>query len=400
MATYRSIIRCVAIQLSLTIAAGAGEPMFTYYDLGSLGLPVHTHAYDINDLGMVAGMSDRSHEDFASAYTWHNGSMTDHTDSIPGGWLEAILGISEKGPMAGVAPGYGAVIWRDGVGYYPDVPDGCQANAGLESINTAGTLAVGNCQEEDGYDDMPALYFADSGSGLAIGFLPDTAENVVGYAFDVNDSGIVVGWFTDSRAYYWKDGEFTEISVGGYAINNAGLIVGSGISGAMSYDVNTGLADYLGPGVAFDVNERRSAVGRDIIDFIAAHAMLYENTEVVDLHELILGNFLQNSRAKGINNHGWIIGYGDDFDGNSRGWLLVRIHSKGDFDGDGDVDLQDSGHFQRCFAAEAYIDGTLHVGCSVFDFDDDIDLDLDDYAAFQSAFTGPTARNNNPNGPG
>ena len=31
---------------------------------------------------------------------------------------------------------------------------------------------------------------------------------------------------------------------------------------------------------------------------------------------------------------------------------------------------------------------------------DDVDLDLDDYAAFQAAFTGPTAPNNNPNGPG
>ncbi|MCH7721211.1 MAG: hypothetical protein IH988_09535 [Planctomycetes bacterium] len=97
---------------------------------------------------------------------------------------------------------------------------------------------------------------------------------------------------------------------------------------------------------------------------------------------------------------GWISGQGDDADVHSHGWLLVPDHSKGDYDGDGDVDLQDSGHFQRCFAAEAYIDGTLHVGCSVFDFDDDIDLDLDDYAAFQSAFTGPTAPNNNPNGPG
>ena len=64
------------------------------------------------------------------------------------------------------------------------------------------------------------------------------------------------------------------------------------------------------------------------------------------------------------------------------------------------MDHQDFQHFQRCFAAEPYTDGTLHVGCSVFDFDDDVDLDLDDYAAFQSAFTGPTAPNNNPNGPG
>ena len=54
----------------------------------------------------------------------------------------------------------------------------------------------------------------------------------------------------------------------------------------------------------------------------------------------------------------------------------------------------------RCFATEPYIDGMLHVGCSIFDFDDDINLDLDDYAAFPSAFTGPTAPDNNPNGPG
>ena len=83
-----------------------------------------------------------------------------------------------------------------------------------------------------------------------------------------------------------------------------------------------------------------------------------------------------------------------------HGWLLVAEYDKGDYDGDTDVDYQDFQHFQRCFAAEPYPNGTLHVGCSVFDFDDDVDLDLDDYAAFQSAFTGPTAPNTNPNGPG
>ncbi len=107
-------------------------------------------------------------------------------------------------------------------------------------------------------------------------------------------------------------------------------------------------------------------------------------------------------RAQAINNYGWIVGYGEDAEDNFNwhGWLLVPVYDKGDYDGDGDVDLQDSGHFQRCFAAAPYIDGTLHVGCSVFDFDDDVELDLDDYGAFQSAFTGPTAPNKNPNGPG
>ena len=46
----------------------------------------------------------------------------------------------------------------------------------------------------------------------------------------------------------------------------------------------------------------------------------------------------------------------------------------------------------------ANVAGTLLI--STNSFDDDVDLDLDDYATFQSAFTGPTAPNNNPNGPG
>jgi len=57
------------------------------------------------------------------------------------------------------------------------------------------------------------------------------------------------------------------------------------------------------------------------------------------------------------------------------------------------VDLQDFGHFQRCYAADPYIDPGapgLPVGCSVFDFDDDVDLDLADYEDFQMVFKGPT----------
>ncbi len=147
------------------------------------------------------------------------------------------------------------------------------------------------------------------------------------------------------------------------------------------------------------MNELGAVVGFDIIDFSAAYATLYEDGETIYLHEFMPANWTYSS-ACGINNYGWIVGDSEDEDGNDLAWLLVPVYEKGDYDGDGDVDHQDFANFQRCFAAEPYIDGTLHVGCSVFDFDDDVDLDLDDYAAFQCAFTGPTGRNNNPNGPG
>ncbi|MCH7703296.1 MAG: hypothetical protein IID37_16590 [Planctomycetes bacterium] len=57
-----------------------------------------------------------------------------------------------------------------------------------------------------------------------------------------------------------------------------------------------------------------------------------------------------------------------------------------------------NGSFPNYGTVHANVAGTLLISTGAFD--DDVDLDLDDYAAFQSAFTGPTAPNLNPNGPG
>lgn len=60
----------------------------------------------------------------------------------------------------------------------------------------------------------------------------------------------------------------------------------------------------------------------------------------------------------------------------------------GDFDEDGDVDLMDYGHFQRCFNSPQ-----AHVGeqCAPMDRDGDEDVDLDDYTAFQAALNASPA---------
>ena len=54
----------------------------------------------------------------------------------------------------------------------------------------------------------------------------------------------------------------------------------------------------------------------------------------------------------------------------------------GDFDGDGDIDLDDFSFLPGCLAGPDMIYGD--GGCAAFDFDDDRDVDLDDWAGFQT----------------
>ncbi len=59
----------------------------------------------------------------------------------------------------------------------------------------------------------------------------------------------------------------------------------------------------------------------------------------------------------------------------------------GDFDIDGDVDLEDFEIFRACSTGPAT--GSTPPGCEDADFDDDHDVDLDDFGVFQLNITGP-----------
>jgi hypothetical protein len=58
----------------------------------------------------------------------------------------------------------------------------------------------------------------------------------------------------------------------------------------------------------------------------------------------------------------------------------------GDYDVDGDVDLDDYGRFAGCITGPE--NGGPAAGCDLFDFDTDNDVDHQDFGVFQAGFTG------------
>ncbi|MCH7701048.1 MAG: hypothetical protein IID37_05120 [Planctomycetes bacterium] len=407
----------VALLLAfLASPVSAGERSYTFYNIfyPFCGFDPMTEATDVNDSGVVTGYFLTEDCTQVHGITWINGVMTDLDDTYPDGVFRGAQAISRDGVILGTSFVEEVLVLRDDVVEPLPVPPGCEEHEVASDMNDAGTMAVGSCDRNGSGLSVPSVYWIDEGISLALDLLPGLPDDATGEARGVNDAGVVIAKIDgEARAYTWIDGEITEIpnlvggtGIGVSAINNHNLIVGEaevedGSLPAMSYDLNTGVMTILGPGRADAVNDRGSAVGLVILDFTDVHAMLYEGGEAIDLSPFFPAVLADDAGAEAINNYGWIVGCAEEWgNGPLHGWLLVPEYDKGDYDGDTDVDHQDFQHFQRCFAAEPYPNGMLHVGCSVFDFDDDVDLDLEDYAAFQSAFTGPTAPNNNPNGPG
>ena len=81
----------------------------------------------------------------------------------------------------------------------------------------------------------------------------------------------------------------------------------------------------------------------------------------------------------------FLVEYLDSPDGGGGATIEV-LAAPGDFDLDGDLDLDDHAHFPACMTGPA--SGTIDPGCEAFDFNQNGTTDLFDFGSFTNDFTG------------
>jgi len=304
--------------------AQAVPPTYTITEIGP-SEPVVSYAYGINTAGWVAGWSDPGR-----AFVWRDGAF---------GYLPTPLGGSTYVDTDINAPGdviarYGlgrlrGCIWRDSL--QTDLgalgPLGETYPLGIndhgEVVGWSNTGAPGSTRpfiwKEGTLSALPGEWY--DGTARAINNkhqivgegAPHTGDRGafmweedkitalgISYAFDISENGVVAGDTTVGGyrcACLWQEGVVTPLgSLPGYpestarGLNNLGSVVGS-----------------VGSGI-----------------FLSQRAFLYQEGTLYDLNNLIphdSGWLLQ--AAENINDLGYIVGYGRNPDGLTRGFLLT-----------------------------------------------------------------------------
>ena len=247
-----------------------------YEFLPALPGQVNTQANDLNDTGMVAGISGREGiESPAHAVRWVDGVVQELGALEEGGQSEA-YGINDSGAVVG------------------------QADAGFVTHGFIWT-------EETGMVDV-------------------TGDGGFGYAWDVNESGEVTG-SRGSSAYVWKDGVFTLLPKAagfafsfGNAINDSGQVAGE----VTTADGNAEKFARWTPGVGikvlggqgehnrmFGINNAGTTVGRGVISAGIERGVIYrDDIGLRNIDDLMTTSEYGISYATDINDAGQILAAG------------------------------------------------------------------------------------------
>ncbi len=240
--------------------------------------------------------------------------------------------VSETGTVVGGESSQ-AVAWVGGK--IVDLGEGIAT-----AISPNGNFIVGQSLVSDGHGDSlgePALF------GKTI--VPiDSGGNGGGFAYDVNDSGVIIYNGGAGGGYYsgGKGHAIGTVSTTAYAINNENIIVGGNGTQAMCYrDISKKqLMTY--PSLAGTTNDEGIAennyglfVGEAFGSTTGARAVLWENGQPIDLNSLIpAGSGVTLTVGRSINDKGEIVALGtvDNF-GTTHAFLLApnlaSLSSKG-----------------------------------------------------------------------
>jgi len=353
-----------------------GDPAGSLYDYSSGGIG----GGSLNNNGQAVGYS---YNEFGArqAFLYSNGVMTDlGTAVVPDSptyesWATAI---NNNGLVAGYTPYNGssspsivnAATYQNGSWTVLGALNNSTRFSYAFGINDSGQV-VGQSSITNSTTNRPYHAFIytngvmkDIGTAIAAN-IPGTGIGTYSYAFQINNSGVAVGYYTDASnndhvfTYNANTGIATEIGVAaplggnqadGKIINNAGQIAGnyynptlSQLSGFLySNGTWTSIPMLTDP---TSINDSGDIVGDDNNQSLYPHEiMLYHNGQISDLNTLIsLDPDWHISGASSINDNGQILAdatYSNNGVSYSHAVILNPL-LPGDADGDGHVSLSD-----------------------------------------------------------
>jgi probable HAF family extracellular repeat protein len=367
-----------------SVAVAGGPWTITVVDLGELPGGLASSAYALNDNGMIAGTSMDSAGQWRTV-RWIDGTVEVLASFDPSG-LNIPEDMNDAGQIVGrINMGFGlsyGVLWSpSGVPASLDgLPNGVPQFVVARGINESG-IVVGRAQES-----APTMYghaAVWSGTELAIdlGFM---GGGTYSEAYGVNNFGHVVGVAsianTNQHAFLWKDGQYTDLSLwsgGGasskaYAINDAGVIVGMNASKAAKWANGSVQFLPMPAGVsaftaAVDINDAGDIIATATTVFPIETGVVWKDGVPMKLPPLPGGT---TTRARRINQGGWVVGESNAADGFFHA-VLWKIEptvplDPADLDGDGSVGPMDLaalvGAWGACGACAADLDDDGAVG--------------------------------------
>jgi probable HAF family extracellular repeat protein len=335
------IMAVLFVIIAFAISQPAYARKYALTDLGTLG-GTESFAYAVNDSGDIVGYSRYPGDIASGPFLWSKGEMIDLNAryELGQGYYAGILeNINNLGQIVGNSSDGHAVILSEGA--ITDLGTFGGAYASALGINNAGQ-AVGYFALPSGYHH--AFLYSD-GRMTELGPFADEAISV---ASAINDSGMIVGFATDSytvssRAFLYIDGVITDISPldsrESYArdINNHGQVTGEYLPDGgpfhcfvRSEHLITDLGTLAGIDcTALAINDHGEVVGSSPA-FVGTeiycdpetgmcyeypvyswHGFLYKNKKMINLNRLIpRDSGWELIWAYDINNKGQIVGYG------------------------------------------------------------------------------------------